>query len=92
MEWDQRLIPDDKTRRALMDFNQFAGRLREKLTRFSGELCGRLGKTVSRFVVEAVYGIISSQSVMLTEMGRCPSGPDLDGIPGPAPIVGKYLG
>ena len=53
-----------------MDFSQFAGRLREKLTRFSGELCGRLGKTASRFVVEAVYGIISSQSVMLTEMGR----------------------
>ena len=37
----------------------------------TGELCHRLGKTASRFVVEAVYGIISSQSVMLTEIGRC---------------------
>ncbi len=38
-----------------MDFSQFVGRLREKLTRFSGELCHRLGKTATRFVVEAVY-------------------------------------
>jgi len=58
---------------------------REKLTRFSGELCGRRGKTASRFVVGAVYGIISSQSVMLTEMGRslsvCPGKGSLREIP-----------
>lgn len=53
-----------------MNFNQLAGRLREKLVRFSGELCGRLGKTATRFITEAVYGIMVSQSVLLTEIGR----------------------
>lgn len=54
-----------------MDFSKLARRLRAKVVRFSGELCSRLGKTASRFVVEGVYGILSSQSVLLTEMGRC---------------------
>lgn len=53
-----------------MDFSKIASRLRGKVVRFSGELCGRLGKTASRFVVEAVYGILTSQSVMLTKIGR----------------------
>ena len=53
-----------------MDFSKLARRLRAKVVRFSGELCHRLGQTAHRFVVEAVYGILSSQSVMLTEIGR----------------------
>lgn len=53
-----------------MDFTKTASRLREKVSRFSGELSKRSGKTASRFITEAVYGIMSSQSVLLTEIGR----------------------
>ena len=53
-----------------MDFTKVARRLREKVVLFSGELCDRLGKTASRFVTEAVYGMMVNQSVLLTEMGR----------------------
>ena len=53
-----------------MEFSKIASRLREKVARFSGELCDRLGKTASRFVTEAVYGMMVNQSVLLTEMGR----------------------
>jgi len=56
--------------RALMDYNKIARRLREKVTRFSGELCKGLGKTATRFVTESVYGILVSQSVILTKIGR----------------------
>ena len=56
--------------RALMDYSKIARKLREKVTRFSGELCEGLGKTATRFVTEAVYGILVSQSVVLTKMGR----------------------
>ena len=56
--------------RALMDYSKIAKKLREKVTRFSGELCEGLGKTATRFVTEAVYGILVSQSVVLTKMGR----------------------
>ena len=56
--------------RALMDYSKIARKLREKVTKFSGELCEGLGKTATRFVTEAVYGILVSQSVVLTKMGR----------------------
>ena len=53
-----------------MNFSHLANKLRSKITRFSGILSQDLDKTASRFVQEAVYGIMASQSVMLTEIGR----------------------
>jgi hypothetical protein len=53
-----------------MDYSKIARRLREKVTKFSGELCEGLGKTATRFVTESVYGILVSQSVVLTKIGR----------------------
>ena len=53
-----------------MNFSHLANKLRSKITKFSGILSQDLDKTASRFVKEAVYGIMASQSVMLTEMGR----------------------
>jgi hypothetical protein len=53
-----------------MNFSILANKLRNKITRFSGILSQDLDKTARRFVGEAVYGIMASQSVMLTEMGR----------------------
>ncbi len=53
-----------------MNFSHIANKLRSKITRFSGILSQDLDKTAQRFVREAVYGIMASQSVMLTEIGR----------------------
>ena len=53
-----------------MNFSQLASKLRDKITKFSGILSADLDKTCRRFIQEAVYGIIASQSVMLTEIGR----------------------
>jgi len=53
-----------------MNFSHLANKLRNKITRFSGILSQDLDKTTRRFVREAVYGIMASQSVMLTEIGR----------------------
>jgi hypothetical protein len=53
-----------------MNFSQLANKLRYKITKFSGILSTDLDKTCRRFIQEAVYGIIASQSVMLTEIGR----------------------
>lgn len=53
-----------------MDNSKIARRLRDKVSRFSGELCQGLGKTATRFVTESMYGILASQSVVLTRMGR----------------------
>ena len=44
--------------------------LRNRIGRFSGDLCKGLCKAASRFVGEMVYGIQASESVMLTEVGR----------------------
>lgn len=44
--------------------------MRYKITKFSGILSKGLDKTARRFIQEAIYGIIASQSVMLTEIGR----------------------
>jgi len=53
-----------------MNFSHLANKLRSKITRFSGILSQDLDKTARRFVRESVYGIMASQSVMLTEIGR----------------------
>jgi hypothetical protein len=53
-----------------MNFSQLANKLRSKITKFSGILSADLDKTCGRFVQEAIYGILASQSVMLTEIGR----------------------
>ena len=53
-----------------MNFSNLANRLRCKVTKFSGILSQGLDKTARRFVQEAIYGIIASESVMLTEIGR----------------------
>ena len=53
-----------------MNFSLLANKLRYKITKFSGILSTNLDKTCRRFIQEAVYGIIASQSVMLTEIGR----------------------
>jgi hypothetical protein len=53
-----------------MNFSHIANKLRSKITRFSGILSQDLDKTARRFVGEAIYGIMASQSVMLTEIGR----------------------
>jgi len=53
-----------------MNFSHLANKLRSKITKFSGILSQDLDKTAGRFVKEAVYGIMASQSVMLTDIGR----------------------
>lgn len=53
-----------------MNFSHLANKLRCKVTKFSGILSHGLDKTARRFVQEAIYGIIASESVMLTEIGR----------------------
>ena len=53
-----------------MNFSHLANKLRYKITKFSGILSKELDKTARRFIQEAIYGIIGSQSVMLTEIGR----------------------
>ena len=50
--------------------HQVGDRLREQIHRFSGELCTGLGKVVSRFVEEMVFGISASGSVVLTRIAR----------------------
>lgn len=53
-----------------MNYSKLASKLRTKLSKFSGYVSERLDKTARRFVNEAIYGILYSQSVMLTEIGR----------------------
>ena len=53
-----------------MNFSQIASKLRHKISNFSGELSKNLDKTCGRFVDECLYGILSSESVLLTEIGR----------------------
>lgn len=49
---------------------KLAFNLRRKINKFSGYVSRGLDKTLCRFIHEAVYGILYSQSVLLTEMGR----------------------
>jgi hypothetical protein len=53
-----------------MNLSKTATKLRDKISKFSGYVSSQMDKTLQRFLTEAVYGIISSQSVMLTEIGR----------------------
>ncbi len=49
---------------------QIGRKLRQQIHYFSGELCNGIGTIASRFTEEAVFGISSSGSVRLTEIGR----------------------
>ena len=53
-----------------MEYSKVAGRLREQIGQFSGELSKGLPKVSKRLVSELVYGIQASQSVVLTKVGR----------------------
>ncbi|MCP4052634.1 MAG: transposase [Mesoflavibacter sp.] len=53
-----------------MNYSKIASNLRVKIAKFSGYVSGDLHKSTKRFINEAIYGIMSSQSVMLTEIGR----------------------
>jgi hypothetical protein len=53
-----------------MDNTKASRNLRNRIGRFSGDLCKGLCKAAGRFVGEMVYGIQASESVMLTEVGR----------------------
>ena len=53
-----------------MNFSHLANKLRSKVTKFSRIVSSKLVKTARRFIQEAVYGIIASQSIMLTDIGR----------------------
>ncbi len=50
--------------------HQLAGKLREQIHHFSGELCTGLGKVASRCAEEMIYGIQARGSVRLTEVVR----------------------
>jgi hypothetical protein len=54
----------------MMIIHQIGRKLRQQVHYFSGELSAGLGKVGSRFVEEMVYGISSSGSCRLTEIGR----------------------
>jgi hypothetical protein len=53
-----------------MNYSKLASKLRAKLAKFSGYVSKGLDKSAKRFIREACYGILSSQSVLLTQMGR----------------------
>jgi len=53
-----------------MNHSKIATKLHSKISKFSGYVSTKLDKTAKRFITEAIYGIISSQSVLLTEIGR----------------------
>lgn len=53
-----------------MNYSLIATKLRNKISRFSGKLSKNLDKTCQRFIRESIYGILSQESVMLTELGR----------------------
>ena len=53
-----------------MDYSIIAGKLRERIAGFSGELSRGLPKVARRFTGEMLYGIQASQSVVLTKIGR----------------------
>jgi len=53
-----------------MHTTKVAGKLRNRIGRFSGDVSKGLCVAAQRFVSEMVYGIQASQSVMLTKIGR----------------------
>ncbi len=54
-----------------MNFSKLSRKLRKKIIQISGEVSRGLDKTACRFISESVYGLLASQSVLLTEIGRC---------------------
>jgi hypothetical protein len=50
--------------------SKLAFKLRRQINKFSGYVSTGLDKTARRFIREAVYGILYSQTVLLTEIGR----------------------
>ena len=53
-----------------MSIAQMAGKLRDRIWDFSGELSKRFCKTEKRFIHEMIYGIQARQSVRLSEIAR----------------------
>jgi hypothetical protein len=53
-----------------MNSSKASRNLRNRIGRFSGDLCKGLCKAAGRFVGEMVYGIQAAESVVLTEVGR----------------------
>lgn len=53
-----------------MNYSKIAGKIRHKLTEFSGNLSVGLSKPAARFINEMLYGITSRQSVLLSEVVR----------------------
>jgi hypothetical protein len=53
-----------------MNSSRVARNLRVRIGRFSGDLSNGLSKPAGRFVGEMVYGILASESVMLTDVSR----------------------
>jgi hypothetical protein len=53
-----------------MHYSKVAVRLRAQIAKFSGDVSAGLGKVAQRFVTEMIYGIMASESVLLTEIGR----------------------
>jgi hypothetical protein len=53
-----------------MNFSKLSRKLRKKIIQISGEVSKGLDKTACRFISESVYGLLASQSVLLTEIGR----------------------
>ncbi len=49
---------------------QIGHKLRQQIHGFSGELCRGMGKVISRFVEEVIFGLSASGSVRLTEIAR----------------------
>jgi len=53
-----------------MSIAYIAGKLRDRIYDFSGELSESFGKTEKRFIHEMIYGIQARQSVRLSEVAR----------------------
>jgi hypothetical protein len=53
-----------------MNYSRIARKLRQKISKFSGEVSEGLPKVAKRFVNEMLYGIQASQSVVLTKIAR----------------------
>lgn len=68
-----------------MNYSKTARKLLSKINEFSEYVSTKLDKTAKRFICEGIYGILSSQSVLLTEMGR-----SLDSNVSPKKIEERY--
>ncbi len=50
--------------------HQLGVKLRVQMHHFSGKLCADMGKVLTRFVGEMIYGLQARGSVLLSEIGR----------------------